>query len=75
MVSCPEGHYLHAPYTYYKLFILGEDLTPAGYGESGTLAFLDAIAGSYPGFIITGDQARLLEHCPVCDRPGPVSSW
>lgn len=21
---------------------------------------------------MTGDQVRLLEHCPVCDRPGPV---
>ena len=22
--------------------------------------------------IVTGDQVRLLERCPVCDRPGPV---
>jgi len=72
MVQCPEGHYLHIPYTYLKPLILGKDLTPVGYGESGRLAFLDAIAGSYPGFIITGDQATMLEHCPVCDRPGPV---
>jgi len=27
---------------------------------------------SYPGFIISGDRVRLLEHCPVCERPGPV---
>jgi hypothetical protein len=27
---------------------------------------------SYPGFILTGDVVRVLEHCPVCDRPGPV---
>jgi hypothetical protein len=72
MVQCPEGHYLHLPYTYYKPFVLNEDLMPAGYGELGRFAFLDALAGSYPGFIITGDQVRMYEHCPVCDRPGPV---
>ena len=42
------------------------------YGEYGRFAFLDATAYSYPGFIITGDRVRMLEHCPVCDRPGPV---
>jgi Acyl-protein synthetase, LuxE len=72
MVQCPEGHYLHVPYTYCKPMVLGNDLKPLEYGESGRFAFLDALAGSYPGFIITGDQVRLLEHCPVCDRPGPV---
>ena len=72
MVQCPEGHYLHLPYTYYKPFVLNEDLMPVEYGESGRFAFLDALAESYPGFIITGDQVRMYEHCPVCDRPGPV---
>ncbi|KAA0010964.1 MAG: hypothetical protein FE037_04430 [Thermoplasmata archaeon] len=42
------------------------------YGETGRFAFLDALADSYPGFIISGDEVKLLEHCPVCDRPGPV---
>ncbi len=72
MVQCPEGHYLHAPYTYYKPLILDDNLIPIGYGEWGRFAFLDASAQSYPGFIISGDRARLLERCPVCDRPGPV---
>ncbi len=72
MLQCPEGHYLHAPYTYYKPLVLDDDLTPMGYGEWGRYAFLDASAQSYPGFIISGDRVRLLEHCPVCDRPGPV---
>src|SRR5659263_584900 len=72
MVQCPEGHYLHLPYTYYKPFVLDEDLMPTGYGESGRFAYLDALAESYPGFIITGDQVRMYEHCPVCNRPGPV---
>jgi len=72
MVHCSEGHYLHTPYTFYKPLVLNDDLTPADYGEVGRFAFLDALAGSYPGFIITGDRVRMLEHCPVCGRPGPV---
>jgi len=72
MVQCPEGHYLHAPYSFYKPLILDESLQQVQYGKWGRFAFLDASALSYPGFIITGDQARMLERCPVCDRPGPV---
>ncbi len=72
MVHCPEGHYLHAPYSYYKPMVVDEEYQPRGYGEWGRFAFLDAAALSYPGFIVTGDKVRLLEHCPVCDRPGPV---
>jgi hypothetical protein len=72
MIHCPEGHYLHAPYTYYKPLVLDNDYKPVGYGEWGRFAFLDGIATSHPSFVITGDQVKLLEHCPVCDRPGPV---
>jgi hypothetical protein len=72
MVQCPEGHYLHAPYTFYKPIVVNKDLQPAQEGEPGRFAFLDALAESYPGFIITGDEVRMFEHCPVCDRPGPV---
>jgi hypothetical protein len=72
MVQCPEGHYFHTPYTYFKPLVLDDDLIPTGYGEWGRFAFLDASAQSYPGFIISGDRVRLLERCPVCDRPGPV---
>lgn len=72
MVHCPEGHYLHAPYSYFKPLVLDEEFKPAEYGEWGRFAFLDAAAFSYPGFIVTGDRVRLLKRCPVCDRPGPV---
>jgi phenylacetate-coenzyme A ligase PaaK-like adenylate-forming protein len=72
MVHCPEGHYLHAPYSYFKPLVLDSEYKPVGYGEWGRFAFLDAAAFSYPGFIISGDKVRMLEHCPVCDRPGPV---
>lgn len=72
MVHCPEGHYLHTPYSYFKPMVLDKEFKPVGYGEWGRFAFLDAAAFSYPGFIITGDKVKLLERCPVCDRPGPV---
>ena len=72
MIQCPEGHYLHVPHTFFKPLIVDQDLEPMQYGELGRFAFLDGLAGSYPGFIVTGDEAEMLEHCPVCDRPGPV---
>jgi hypothetical protein len=72
MIHCPEGHYLHVPYSYYKALVLDKDFKLAGYGEWGRFAFLDGISTSHPSFVITGDQVKLLEHCPVCDRPGPV---
>ncbi len=72
LTHCPEGHYLHAPYNYYKPLVLDKENKPMGYGEWGRYAFLDAAAFSYPGFLMSGDQVRMLEHCPVCDRPGPV---
>jgi phenylacetate-coenzyme A ligase PaaK-like adenylate-forming protein len=72
MLHCPEGHYLHVPHTFFKPLIIDQNLEPVQYGEVGRFAFLDGLAGSYPGFIITGDEARMLEHCPACDRTGPV---
>jgi hypothetical protein len=72
MIHCPEGHYLHVPYTYYKALVLDPEFKPVGYGEWGRFAFLDGIATSHPSFIVTGDQVKLHEHCPCCDRPGPV---
>ena len=72
MVHCQEGHYLHVPHTYYYPLVLDENFEPVDYGEYGRFAFLDSSTFSYPGFIISGDRVRMLEHCPVCDRPGPV---
>ena len=72
MVHCPEGHYLHVPTTYFHPMVLDENGEPVGYGEEGRFAFLDALALSYPGFIMTGDKVKLLEECPGCDRTTPV---
>jgi phenylacetate-coenzyme A ligase PaaK-like adenylate-forming protein len=72
MVQCPEGHHLHIPTAYIHPMVLDDEYKPLGYGETGRFAFLDGSMYSYPGFIITGDQVRMLERCPVCGRPGPV---
>ena len=52
--------------------VLDDNFNQVGYGEFGRFAFLDGSMYSYPGFIITGDRVRMLEHCPVCGKPGPV---
>ncbi|HDN51147.1 MAG TPA: hypothetical protein ENG06_05170 [Thermoplasmatales archaeon] len=72
MVHCPEGHYLHVPNTYYHVMVLDENGEQVAPGEKGRFAFLDGVAMSYPGFIISGDEVRMLERCPVCDRTTPV---
>ena len=70
-VSC-EGHYKHIPHSVIYPIVLDEEYEPVGFGEYGRFAFLDPLANSYPGFIMTGDKVKLLEQCPICDRPGPV---
>lgn len=69
-LSC-EGHYKHIPPVIIP-FVLNEELNHIGYKKFGRFAFIDPLPNSYPGFIITGDRVRLLEHCPKCDRDGPV---
>lgn len=72
MTHCPEGHYLHIPITYLHPMVVDKDMNPVGFEEYGRFAFLDGTAYSYPGFVVSGDRVRMLENCPVCDRPGPV---
>lgn len=67
-----EGHYKHIPQSIVYPFVLDDDLKPMSYGHFGRLAFLDPLPNSYPGFIITSDRVKILNSCPVCDRPGPV---
>jgi len=69
-LSC-EKHYKHIPPVIIP-FVLDEELEPVGYNQLGRFAFIDPLPTSYPGFIITGDQVKLLEHCPGCNRQGPV---
>ena len=72
MVHCPEGHYFHIPISYFHPMVLDDEFKPVGYNEFGRFAFLDGSTFSYPGFLISGDRVKMREHCPVCDRPGPV---
>jgi len=72
MIHCPEGHYLHIPYAHYKPLVLDAENKPVADGEWGRFGFLDGISTSHPSFIVTGDEVKILKHCPVCDRPGPV---
>ncbi len=72
MIHCPEGHYLHVPSTYYHAMVVDENGEEVAEGEKGRFAFLDGLAMSYPGFIISGDEVRMYEECPTCDRPTPV---
>lgn len=67
-----EGHYKHIPSTFLQVYAMDENLKPVGYDEYGRMAFLDSLANSYPGFMITGDRVKVLEECPVCGRQGPV---
>jgi hypothetical protein len=69
-LSC-EGHYKHIPPLIIPM-VVDENLNQLGYNQMGRFAFLDPLPESYPGFIITGDQVKILEHCPKCQREGPV---
>jgi long-chain-fatty-acid---luciferin-component ligase len=71
-IQCPEGHYLHLPPSVVYPMVVDESFELVDYGESGRFAFIDPLANSYPGCIITGDVVTLHEQCPVCDRLGPV---
>lgn len=69
-VSC-EGGYKHLhPWIY--PFVLDDNEGDLGCGSWGRFAFLDPIANSYPGYIMTGDRVKLLKRCPLCDREGFV---
>ncbi|MEM2715517.1 MAG: hypothetical protein QW762_02265, partial [Candidatus Thermoplasmatota archaeon] len=57
---------------YLHPIVLDENGEEVAYGEEGRFAFLDAIALSYPGFIVTGDKVRIHETCPACNRTTPV---
>lgn len=69
MVKCLHGRY-HVP-PYLKTLILDPELKPINEPEaSGIFAVMDPFAGSYPGFIITGDSViRSAKPCP-CGRSG-----
>ena len=69
-VSCEAGYkHLHP---WIHPMVLDDHEGNLGFGEFGRFAFLDPIAHSYPGFIMTGDRVKLLKRCPICDKKGFV---
>ncbi len=68
--TCRKGRY-HVP-PLVEPVVLDEAMTGSLDGEgSGTLAFLDPFALSYPGFVITGDHGTLRQGRCECGYPGP----
>ena len=69
-IDC-EGRYKHLHPWLYPM-VLDENNELKGYEEEGRFAFLDPVSHSYPGFLATGDNVKLYESCPACNRPGIV---
>jgi hypothetical protein len=71
--TCAHGGY-HVP-PLVEAVVLDEALTGRlGEGGHGALAFLDPFAVSYPGFVITGDEATLVSDGCLCGLHGPFLS-
>ncbi len=68
---CVHGRY-HIP-PMIEWMIVDDELQPMqGKDLTGTFAFMDPFAISYPGFIVSGDRVRLVdEQCP-CGTHGPA---
>ncbi|HUT55568.1 MAG TPA: hypothetical protein VM658_19410 [bacterium] len=71
MVRCEHGRF-HVP-PVLEPVILDEELRPLeGNDVSGAFGFLDPFAVSYPGFIISGDNVRMIDGECGCGLSGPA---
>lgn len=71
MPRCEYGRFHMPPIV--EPVVLDEDLVPLeGSDLSGAFGFLDPFAVSYPGFIITGDNVRMVEETCECGLTGPA---
>lgn len=71
MLRCRCGRF-HIP-PLLEPVILDEELNPlSGRELRGTFGFLDPLAVSYPGFIISGDHVHLVEGECKCGLDGPA---
>jgi hypothetical protein len=69
MMSCAHDRY-HVP-PLLEPRVVDDDLVPLpGEDVTGTLAFLDPFALSYPGFLVTGDTGRLVRGRCGCGLEG-----
>ena len=69
MLRCQYGHF-HIPPTLEPV-VFDEELKPMeGKDLNGTFGFLDPLALTYPGFIITGDHVHLVDGECYCGLSG-----
>jgi hypothetical protein len=72
LMRCGDGRY-HVP-PILEPWLFDEALLPLapGMDVTGTFGFMDPTATSYPAFVVTGDEVRLVrERCP-CGLVGPA---
>ncbi len=68
---CEHGRY-HVP-PMIEPMVVDEAMQPmSGKDLTGTFAFLDPFALSYPGFIVTGDRVRMIDEPCACGAHGPA---
>jgi hypothetical protein len=71
MLRCDAGRF-HIP-PLIEPVVFDEELSPLeGNDIKGTFGFLDPLAVSYPGFLITGDYIRMVEGDCACGLCGPA---
>jgi hypothetical protein len=71
MQKCVQGRF-HVP-PFLEAVVYDEELcVKRGEDVRGTLGILDPFATSYPGFVLTGDNVRLLRSPCPCGLPGPT---
>lgn len=71
MLRCDAGRF-HIP-PVIEPVVFDEDLAPVeGRDASGTFGFLDPLAVSYPGFLISGDYVRMVDGECECGLVGPA---
>jgi len=71
MLRCSHGRF-HIP-PLIEPVVYDEELNPiAGRDIRGTFGFLDPLAFSYPGFIISGDAVHMLDSECECGLRGPA---
>ena len=72
LMRCGEGRYHVPPILEPWLFDEALLPLPPGLDVRGTFGFMDPTATSYPSFLVTGDEVRLVrERCP-CGLVGPA---
>ena len=71
MLRCEHGRFHIPPIIEPEVF--DEELNPEEGGDiTGTFGFLDPLAISYPGFIISGDRVHLVHGACGCGLAGPA---